>query len=160
MTNGGEAPNAIPARTEGRWYVRAESLDQLAATEERVRRCFEAGALASGARLEIVPESKPYAEFRTFSPALDAYRRNAEELGRVFDPGTPARRMNRASTDMGNVSQVVPAIHPYVGIGSLPALNHQPEFAAHCVGGEAEKAVLDAAIALAWTALDIAGART
>ncbi len=38
--------------------------------------------------------------------------------------------MNRASTDMGNVSQVVPAIHPYIGIGSLPALNHQPEFAA------------------------------
>jgi hypothetical protein len=59
---------------------------------------------------------------------------------------------------MGNVSQVVAAIHPYVGIGSLPALNHQPEFAAHCVGGEAERALLDAATALAWTALDIAHA--
>ena len=65
--------------------------------------------------------------------------------------------MNRASTDMGNVSQVVPAIHPYVGIGSLPALNHQPEFAAHCVGPDAEQALLDAATALAWTALDITG---
>jgi metal-dependent amidase/aminoacylase/carboxypeptidase family protein len=65
-------------------------------------------------------------------------------------------RMNRASTDMGNVSQLVPAIHPYVGIGSLPALNHQPEFAAHCVGADAEKALLDAATALAWTALDVA----
>ena len=62
--------------------------------------------------------------------------------------------MNRASTDMGNVSQVVPAIHPYIGIGSLPALNHQREFAAHCVGGDAERALLDAATALAWTALD------
>ncbi|WP_027943827.1 M20 family metallopeptidase [Amycolatopsis taiwanensis] len=156
MTSGGEAPNAIPARTEGRWYVRAESLDQLAETEEKVWRCFEAGALATGCTLDITPESKPYAEFRTFQPALEAYVRNAEQLGRVFDQGSPARRMNRASTDMGNVSQVVPAIHPYVGIGSLPALNHQPEFAAHCVGGDAEKALLDAATALAWTALDIA----
>ncbi|MDH2414148.1 M20 family metallopeptidase [Nocardioides sp. CER19] len=158
MTNGGEAPNAIPARTDGRWYVRAESLAQLAETEERVWRCFEAGAVATGADLEIVPESKPYAEFRTFEPALRSYIRNAESLGRIFDPGTPARRMNRASTDMGNVSQVVPAIHPYVGIGSLPALNHQPEFAARCVGGDAEKALLDAATALAWTALDMAQA--
>jgi len=160
MTNGGEAPNAIPARTQGRWYVRAESLAQLAETEDRVWKCFQAGALATGATLEITPESKPYAEFRTFQPALDAYVRNATELGRVFDPGTPARRMNRASTDMGNVSQVVPAIHPYVGIGSLPALNHQPEFAAHCVGAAAERALLDAAIALSWTALDMAALST
>jgi len=156
MTNGGEAPNAIPAHTEGRWYVRAESLDRLAETEDKVWRCFEAGALATGATLDITPESKPYAEFRTFEPALRAYVRNAERLGRVFDRDSPARRMNRASTDMGNVSHVVPAIHPYVGIGSLPALNHQPEFAAHCVGGDAEKALLDAATALAWTALDVA----
>ncbi len=156
MTNGGEAPNAIPARTEGRWYVRAETLDQLAETEEKVWRCFQAGALATGATLDVSPESKPYAEFRTFRPALASYVRNAESLGRVFDPHSPARRMNRASTDMGNVSQVVPAIHPYVGIGSLPALNHQPEFASRCVGGDAEKALLDAATALAWTALDVA----
>lgn len=156
VTNGGEAPNAIPARTEGRWYVRAESLAQLAETEERVWRCFEAGALATGASLTVEPESKPYAEFRTYAPALASYRRNAEELGRVFDSGTPARRMNRASTDMGNVSQVVNAIHPYIGIGSGTALNHQPEFAAHCVGGDAERAILDAATALTWTALDVA----
>ncbi|GAB2827438.1 M20 family metallopeptidase [Actinocorallia aurea] len=156
MTNGGEAPNAIPARTEGRWYVRAESLDQLAATEEKVWRCFQAGALATGCELDITPESKPYAEFRTDARALRAYVAGAERLGRVFDRDSPARRMNRASTDMGNVSQLVPAIHPYVGIRSLPALNHQPEFAAHCVGGDAEKAILDAATALAWTALDVA----
>lgn len=156
ITNGGEAPNAIPARTEGRWYVRAESLAELAEIEEKVWRCFEAGALATGATLEVVPESKRYAEFRTYEPALRSYVANAESLGRVFDTGSSARRMNRASTDMGNVSQVVPAIHPYVGIGSLPALNHQPEFAAHCVGGHAEKALLDSATALAWTALDMA----
>jgi metal-dependent amidase/aminoacylase/carboxypeptidase family protein len=75
-------------------------------------------------------------------------------LGRSFAGAGDAARMNRASTDMGNVSQAVPAIHPYIGIGSLPALNHQREFAAHCVGGQAERALLDAATALAWTAVD------
>ncbi|GAA2876199.1 M20 family metallopeptidase [Nonomuraea rubra] len=159
VTRGGEAPNAIPGRTEGRWYVRAETLAELAELEPRVRRCFEAGALATGCELEIVPESKPYAEFRADEAALAAYRRNAVALGREFAQGGMAARMNRASTDMGNVSQVVPAIHPYIGIGSLPALNHQPEFAAHCVGAAAERAIRDAATALAWTAIDVVAER-
>jgi amidohydrolase len=160
LTNGGEAPNAIPERTEGRWYVRAETTAELVETEERVRRCFEAGALATGCELEIEPESKPYAEFRVDADALAAYRANAEALGRRFETGGAASRMNRASTDMGNVSQVVPAIHPYVGIGSLPALNHQKEFADHCVGPDAERALTDAATALAWTAVDVAAERS
>lgn len=156
VTNGGEAPNAIPGRTEGRWYVRAETMDELAQTEERVRRCFEAGALATGCELEIGPESQPYTDFRADEWALARYRENAEALGRVFaEPGL-AGRMNRASTDMGNVSQVVPAIHPYIGIDSMPALNHQEEFAAHCVGAAAGRAILDGATALAWTGIDVA----
>jgi amidohydrolase len=159
MTNAGEAPNAIPGLTEGRWYVRADSLAELAAVESRVWRCFEAGALASGAVLTVTPESKPYAEFRTDEFALKSYRTNAQRLGRSFDSSASASRMNRASTDMGNVSQLVSSIHPYIGIGSLPATNHQREFAAYCVGPAAELALADAAIALAWTAIDVASAR-
>ena len=64
--------------------------------------------------------------------------------------------MNRASTDMGNISLRLPAIHPYLGIDSLPAVNHQPEFAAHCAGPAADRAVLDSAIALAATVIDAA----
>jgi hypothetical protein len=60
------------------------------------------------------------------------------------------------STDMGNVSQALPAIHPFVGIASLPAVNHQPEFAAHCITPVADRAVLDGGLALAWTAIDLA----
>ncbi|WP_441963768.1 M20 family metallopeptidase [Mycolicibacterium houstonense] len=154
VTDGGEAPNAIPEHTRGRWYVRAETLAELAELEPRVMRCFEAGALASDCELAVRPESRPYAEFRTDERALAAYRRNAEALGRTFvEDGVG--RMNRASTDMGNVSQVVPAIHPYIGIGSLPALNHQREFADHCVGDKAERAIHDGAVALAWTVLDV-----
>ena len=62
--------------------------------------------------------------------------------------------MNRASTDMGNVSQVVPAIHPYIGIDSLPAVNHQPAFAAATVTPAADRAVRDGAVLLAQTAID------
>lgn len=155
QTVGGFAPNAIPERTEGRWYTRANSLEELAVLEERVRRCFEAGALATGAQLTITPESKPYAEFRTDERALAAYRSNAVARGRVFADAGVAGRMNRASTDMGNVSQLVPAIHPYIGVDSLPYSNHQKEFAAACVGPAAERALEDAAVLMAWTAIDV-----
>ena len=60
------------------------------------------------------------------------------------------------STDMANVSLAMPTIHPMLGIGSLPAVNHQPEFAAHCVSPAADQAVLDGAVAMAWTAVDAA----
>jgi amidohydrolase len=166
VTHGGDAPNAIPDRTEGRWYVRAETLDELAGLEPRVRRCFEAGALATGCELEIEADAPPYAEFRNDPDLLPLYRANAERLGRQFLGTGPdgaaggdaasASRMNRASTDMGNVSLVVPAIHPYIGIGSLPAVNHQKEFAAHCVTPVADQALIDGAIGLAWTAADAA----
>ena len=177
ITHGGDAPNAIPDRTEGRWYVRAETLRELAGLEPRVRRCFEAGALATGCELEIEAEAPPYAEFRNDPDLLPLYRANAERLGRQFAPaagtapggagaGTAgdagdagdagAGRMNRASTDMGNVSLVLPSIHPYIGIGSLPAVNHQKEFAAHCVTQAADQALIDGAIGLAWTAADAA----
>ncbi len=154
QTRGGEAPNAIPEKTEGRWYVRAESLAQLEKLEERVQRCFEAGALASGSELSITPESEPYSEFRTDLRALELYVLNAESLGRDFNAPPEQATMNRASTDMGNVSQVVPAIHPYIGLGCFPAANHQPEFAAHCIGEAANRAIYDGAAALALTALD------
>ncbi|OON78081.1 M20 family metallopeptidase [Streptomyces tsukubensis] len=157
VTHAGDAPNAIPERTTGRWYARAETLAELAELEPRLLRAFEAGALATGCTVEVEPESKPYAEFRTDETALGHYRRNAVALGREFAPPGQADRMNRASTDMGNVSQVVPAIHPYIGIGSLPATNHQHEFAAFCVGEQAERALLDGATALAWTGIDRAG---
>lgn len=158
QTRGGEAPNAIPERTEARWYVRAETTEQLLDLEARVRACFEAGALATGAALTITPESARYAEMRTDEETLERYRANLRALGRNFDVDPAAATMNRASTDMGNVSQVVPAIHPYIGVGG-DASNHQPAFAAACVGELAERALHDGAAALAWTALDTALAR-
>lgn len=155
MTRGGEAPNAIAERTEGRWYVRADTLAQLAEVEPKVLHCFEAGALATGATLTVTPESKPYAEFRTDAELLAIYERRAVAAGRTFATG-PDTMMARASTDMGNVSQVLPAIHPYIGIDSLPAVNHQPEFAAATLTPSAETAIAQGAVALAGTVVDAA----
>jgi hypothetical protein len=57
---------------------------------------------------------------------------------------------------MGNVSLALPSIHPMIGIDSRPAVNHQPEFTAHCITASADKAVIDGALAMAWTAIDLA----
>jgi hypothetical protein len=82
------------------------------------------------------------------------YKLNAEALGRVFPP--PPARLATASTDMANVSLVMPAIHPTLGLDSLPAVNHQATFAAACATSIADKAALEGAIAMAWTAIDCA----
>ena len=157
VTKAGDAPNVIPEFTEGRWYVRGTTSAHMDEAFERIKRCFEAGALATGATLELGPSGDPYVEFRTDHDLLGKYVRNAEELGRVFTDGNVGLgRMSRASTDMGNVSQIVPAIHPYIGIDSAPAVNHQHQFAAAAVTGAADRAVLDAATGLALTLADAA----
>ena len=151
ITKGGDAPNVVPAHTAARYMTRAQKLDELNDVTRRVVRCFEAGALATGARLDVEGGDKPYAQVE-HHPALAAlYQRNAEALGRQFtDADMPG------STDMGNISLALPAIHPSIGINSLPAVNHQPEFAAHCITAAADQAVYDGALAMAWTALDAA----
>ena len=156
VTNGGDAPNVIPERTQGRWYVRAGSLEELNDIEPKVRKCFEAGALATGATLTLGEESPRYGEFYNDEVLLDLFVANGHERGRfTSDPGS-AGRMNRASTDMGNVSAKIPSIHPYLGIDSLPALNHQPAFAAHCISPAADQAILDGSTLMAWTVIDVA----
>ena len=154
VTHGGEAPNIIPAETRGHFMIRASTLEELEALKARVVRCFEAGALASGARLEI-DEQIAYAELHHDTELAALYRNNAEALGRSFE--TEGRlQMTNFSTDAGNVSRVIPSIHPIIGIDSAPAVNHQPEFTAATVSPAADRAILDGAVALAWTAIDAA----
>jgi amidohydrolase len=156
VTCGGAAPNVIPAATAAKYIVRARDLASLVDVRARTMRCFEAGALATGATLAVVEDHPPYAEMRHDADIGALYRRNAEALGRTFlDFGTALERA-AGSTDMGNVSLALPAIHPAIGIDSLPAVNHQREFAAHCVTAAADKALADGALAMAWTAIDLA----
>ena len=156
ITQGGDAPNIIPAHTAAKYIVRAKTLNELDSIKEKVQRCFEAGALATGSTLEIIGGDKPYAEHRSDMEIAQFYQRNAEALGRNFPERGPAIERAAGSTDMGNVSLALPSIHPFIGIDSLPAVNHQPEFTAHCVTQAADKALIDGALSMAWTAIDMA----
>ncbi|MFC0862306.1 M20 family metallopeptidase [Sphaerimonospora cavernae] len=156
VTEGGQVPNVVPAHTSADYYVRARTLAELSVLETRVRACFEAGAVATGSRLSIGTASPAYSEFRHDGPLSESYRRNAEALGRMFPEVTPADERMAASTDMANVSLVVPAIQPLVSIGSGPVGQHQEEFAAFAVRPAADRALLDGGTAMAWTAIDIA----
>ena len=151
ITEGGQAPNIVPAHTAATYLVRAPTLDQLQDILGKVTRCFEAGALATGADLQILGAERPYAQVDHDGELAALYQRNAEALGRNF-----VNMPNPASTDMGNVSLVVPTIHPLIGIDSLPAVNHQPEFTAACITPAADQALHDGALAMAWTAIDMA----
>ena len=154
VTLGGAAPNIVPAHTRAKYYVRASTLEELARWEPRVHRCFEAGAVATGTDVAIVPQGPVYSEFRADDAMAAVYKRNAEALGRRF--AATGDKVVAASTDMANVSLAMPAIHPTLGLDSLPAVNHQAEFAAHCVTAIADEAVVDGAIAMAWTVADLA----
>ena len=156
ITRGGDAPNVIPAHTSARYMVRARNIHDLDEILGKVRRCFEAGALATGAKLEVVGGDKPYAELHHDREIAALYQRNAEDLGRTFMQ-LPAVTVGSFSTDMGNVSLKIPSIHPSIGIASLPAVNHQPEFTAHCITAAADKALIDGALAMTWTMADLAG---
>jgi len=156
ITKGGDAPNVVPAHTAAKYIVRAKTLDELDDIRAKVLRCFEAGALATGAKLEVVGGQKPYAELLSDVEMAAAYQRNAETLGRTFRDLGPTRERAAGSTDMGNVSLALPSIHPFIGIDSLPAVNHQPEFTAHCATPTADKAVIDGSLAMAWTTIDLA----
>ena len=156
VTHGGDAANIIPAHTSANYIVRARNVGELHEIRAKVQRCFEAGAIATGATLKIEGGDKPYAELVSDGELAALYQRNGEALGRYFiRPGADMSRA-AASTDMGNVSLVVPTIHPVIGISSLPAVNHQPEFTACCITQAADQAIFDGAVALAWTAIDAA----
>lgn len=157
VTNGGTAANVIPEVNTGSWIVRSDSMANLGALKERVHACFQAGALGSGSELTIQPSCPDYADLVHDPDMVALYQANAEALGRRF-PAPGEEPPVGAATDMGNVSKRIPAIHPMLGLDCLPAVNHQPQFAAACITPAADRAVLDGAIALAWTAADLGSA--
>jgi len=154
VTRGGEAPNVIPERTEASLMFRGANQQDMDDLREQVLMCLQAGATATGARLEV--HSQPaYREMRHDIQLADLYQLHAESLGRSF--GRDGKLVfTNFSSDIGNVSLVIPSIHPILGIDSGDAVNHQPEFAAATVSAAADRAILDGSIALAWTAIDAA----
>lgn len=155
ITDGGAAPNVVPRRTAGRFLVRAADMDALAELKTRVQACFEAGAKATGATVDIRWTENEYAPMYTNTPLAEAHRRNLLRLGRKV----PAREKQRSmgSTDMGNVSMLTPAIHPTIALVPKDVSGHTPEFARYAGGEEGHRALIDAAKAMAMTAIDVLG---
>ncbi|WP_329065751.1 amidohydrolase [Amycolatopsis sp. NBC_01480] len=155
VTDGGHASNVIPARAAARYEVRARTLEQLHAVLPRVHAAFEAGSVATGAELDIRPRGSDYAELRQDAFMTSAYLTAARSLGRtvVERHGEPV-----ASTDIGNVSHVLPTIQPTIGYPVGGAAHHTPEFARYGTSAGADLAVRDGALALGWVGVELATA--
>lgn len=157
ITEGGMAANIIPERAACRFYVRAADVHDLSALKKRIHACFEAAALATGCTAEIRWGRADYLDLKTNWPMAEAFRRNAESLGREFvDPKTIPPGF-AGSTDMGNVSHRVPSIHPMLAVAPPGVIIHNAEFARWAASDKGDAAVIDGAKALAMTALDLMG---
>jgi amidohydrolase len=156
ISEGGHAPNIIPASTRSSWYVRAQDRARLDELFPKVAACFEAAATATGCSYEITRVGHTYEEMINNPTMVDLYAANSAALGRPMLRGADLPASQSGSTDMGNVSRVVPSIHPMLGIRSLPAVNHQPEFAAHTITEHGDLAIHDGALGMAWTIIDLA----
>jgi amidohydrolase len=156
VTYGGAAPNIIPAHTSMAWYVRATSDERLDEIFPRVVACFEAAALATGCTFEVHQSGHRYSALKSDRVLSDLYVANSKALGREMQRLADLPPETSGSTDMGNVSQVVPSIHPMLDLHCYPIVNHQPEFAAHTVTADGTRAIRDGALAMAWTIIDLA----
>lgn len=154
ITEGGLAPNIVPERAAGEFYVRAANEKALAALKPRVQACFEAGATGSGCQVEVKWAGVDYLDLNTNWPLADRFQAHAEALGREFVPREQLSGGPAGSTDMGNVSYLVPSIHPMIACAPANVVIHHPEFAKWAGSELGDRAALDGAKSLALTALD------
>ena len=156
VSEGGSAANIIPSHVVGRFMARSMTSESLVSLRKRVQACFEAGALATGATLSVEDLGSPFSQMESDYDVLAHYRSAAEAIGRNFDLDDQGVAKPTCSTDMANVSLVVPTIHPLLAIATNGAVNHQPEFTAACITESADRAVIDGAVALAHAAIGVA----
>jgi len=154
FTNAGEKPNIVPRETEMDWYVRSPTIETLQPLKKRVAQCLEGGAVAAGCTVSFDWQGNTFADLVDNVPLLESYVRNAEIFGRKmtteFLPGTGG-----GSTDMGNISYLVPSIHPMLQVAPSGVSLHSAAFADHAKGEEANRAILDGAKIMAMTAIDM-----
>jgi amidohydrolase len=153
ITDGGKAANVVPDHSAAQFLVRAMEDAYLDELKERVINCFKGAAIASGARLEYRWAEIRYAPMYNNLTLARLFKANMHTLRpkiSLFDP-----REGFGSTDMGNVSQVVPSIHPYVAIAPEEVLAHSPQFAEAAASEAGMRGLVDAARALAMTVVDL-----
>ncbi len=154
ITSGGDAENVVPEYTAATFQVRAPNARQLADLDERVRACFYGAGTQTGCRVEITG-SQGYEELLKNEPLARTYRANGEALGRRYFDHHRIPLAVAGSTDMGNVSKVLPSVHAMVGIAGPDVAGHSDAFreAARSPAGDA--GLVHGAKALAMTAVDV-----
>ena len=156
FTRGGDKANIVPDHTAMNWMVRSGRAASLVPLRERVLACLEAGAAAAGCSMEHRIVSRDYADMIDNPALLELYRANSEVLGRPLASAAPSPEVRvTGSTDMGNVSYLVPSIHPMIKVAPAGVSIHTPAFADHARSPEADRAVIDGAKALAMTVADL-----
>lgn len=154
INHGGDASNIIPSYTKSTWGIRSATNERLQELVPRVKACFHAAAAATGCRVDVTSQDHPYLNMVN-NPVMTAlFAANSESLGRPM-PTEAEQGAKGGSSDMGNVSQVVPAIHPMIGIECGYAVNHQKEFAAATITPSGQQAIRDGALGMAYTIIDM-----
>ncbi|KAG8524481.1 Peptidase M20 domain-containing protein 2 [Galemys pyrenaicus] len=154
IKNGGIKPNIIPSYSELMYYFRAPSMRELPVLTKKAEDCFRAAALATGCTVEIKGGTHDYYNVLPNKSLWKAYMENGKKLGIEFISEDAMLNGPSGSTDFGNVTFVVPGIHPYFYIGSN-ALNHTEQYTEAAGSQEAQFYTLRTAKALAMTALDV-----
>src|SRR4030066_1416741 len=152
ILDGGKAANIIPAHTSAEFSVRSISAKRRDALVVKIIACAQAGAQAIGCqfKFEVTPG---YKEIIPNKILAGLFKSNLESLGRVVVDPDPNERMG--STDMGDISHMVPSIHPYLAIAPETVAGHTLEFREYCISESGKSAMMDAAKALAMTAVDL-----
>jgi len=153
ITHGGEAANIVPDYSAGDFIVRAEDDSYLDELKERVINCFTGAATATGATLEYKWGEVRYSAMINNLTLARLFKQNMQLVGRKMHLVDSERGFG--STDMGNVSQLVPAIHPVITIAPTEVLLHSPQFALAAASEAGTQGLIDAAKALAMTAFDL-----
>jgi len=154
FTKGGDKPNIVPKEATTFWFVRSDTLASLERLKPRVLISLEAGALAAGCTMRHEWDDHPYADVRDNHAIQQAFAVNATQVGRRLAPPDHDRKVV-GSTDMGNVSYLVPSIHPMLQVAPAGLPIHSPEFTQYAGGEEGDRAVIDGAKALAMTVVDL-----
>jgi len=152
---GGDKPNIVPAEAVMDWYIRSGTIESLAPLQERVIACLEGAASACGCTMHTELVGERYADMIDNQPMVRSYVANAARLGRtVMDPVASGRRVV-GSTDMGNVSYLVPSIHPMIKVAPDGVPIHSEAFAEYAGSPDGDRAVVDGAKAMAMTVVDL-----
>ncbi len=155
FTKGGDKANIVPAETSMEWIVRSATIESLQPLKQRVLTCLESAATACACTVDHAWHGHTYADMIDNGPMVAAYVNNAARIGRtVVDPASVGRRVV-GSTDMGNISYLVPSIHPMIKVAGDGVAIHTVEFAEWARSAGGDKAVLDGAKSMAMTIVDL-----